>query len=256
MKPMDARRQKRMNKDFQEKKLKSLWDRKCKLDRGKHYDYVELPKPIRAGYKRFFVLRDDIARSTKEAAIYKPLLKWMNTVVRSSNKKFMVKQWRRKNYVPITQGLHVISHSDWNKKVEPTLTLKQKSLFMKVWHPNTARRNGKTINAPGGEWKYIFTKPWVFVYKIEPYYHTHRILVNPQIESELKEIWNKIDTNNLWPKLYKQWGGRTYFDYDWESTWDRIIRKLYDREAGMEKKEYLSDPLGEERYFQYTGEYA
>ena len=232
---MDSRRQKRMNKDESEKKLVALWNKRTRLREGQHYEWVQLPKPVRAGYERFFVLRDDIVRSP-DVSVYRPLLQWVNTTVTSRNKDFMYKDWKTKKKKPIEQSIKSISHTDWIKKVEPTLTVKQKSMFLPVWHHNTTRRNGKTVMAPGGYWTYEFQKSWVFVYKIQPYFHTHAVIINPQIESELKEIYNRIETHHLWPKFIKIFGWDDNRDWDWESARQRIISRIIDKESNQEHK--------------------
>ena len=45
--------------------------------------------------------------------------------------------------------------------------------------------------------------------KTKTNYITHRFLIDPKLDSELKEIENKIERNNLWPQIANA------FSWDW-----------------------------------------
>lgn len=247
MKQIDARRQKRFDKKDEHKKLIGLWNKQSRLwAASRNYNWIEYPKPIRKGYVRFMVLREDIAKS-REAHIYKPLLKFINSKDFSRTKKFMYKPRGSKVKRAVQIETKSIDHYDWQKKVEPHLTLKQKSLFEKRWH-NPSRFRGRVIGS--GQWKYHFLKPWMFVPKVEPYYVTHYLEVNPQLESETQELWNKIYVNNLWPKIdkarSKAYGKR--YDDDWNAVRSRLMKSYLDKEQKTETTDRQLDPLGEDWY--------
>ena len=204
MKTIEKRRQVRMDKKDNEKDLISLWKKKIKLMQGKHaLNKVELPKPERWGYKRFFVLREDVANS-KEAEFYKGILKLVQNTVLSRDKEFLYKDYKTKKKLPIEQHIGNISHKDWNKMIaENKLTAKQQACFELRWYFN---KNGKS-----GFYVYELIKDYMFVYKVQPHYITHRFIINPQLESELKELSNRIEKQNLWPKIGKVFG--------WSNGW-------------------------------------
>jgi hypothetical protein len=199
MKTIDKRRQKRMDKKENEKDLISLWKKKMKLMQGKRaLNWVELSKPERWGYKRFFVLREDVAKS-REAEFLKGILKLVQNTVFSRDKKFEYKDYKTKKKLPIEQSVGFIAHKDWNKLIaENKLTEKQKNCFEVRWRFN---KGGKS-----GYWVYVLIKDYMFVTKVQLHYVTHRLIINPQLESELKELSNRIETQGLWPKISKVFG--------------------------------------------------
>ncbi len=208
MKEVGRRRQKRMDKFKTEKELISLWKKKWRLMEGKRsYNKVELPKPERWGYKRFFVLREDVEKS-KEANFFKGILKIVQNVLLSRDRKFEYKDYKTKTKKPILQEIRSIDHREWNKLIaENKLTEKQKSFFEQKWKSN--ERGG------GGRWVFEFKKPWVFVTKVQIHYITHRIIIDPQLESELRELSNRIERQNLEPKISKIMG--------WKNGWRDFV---------------------------------
>lgn len=76
----------------------------------------------------------------------------------------------------------------------------------------------------------------MFVLRTEPYYLTHRTVVNPQLESELRELSNKIDSQNLMPKISKVMGwSNRYHDFK------NVIQSMILKETIREIKEELGD---------------
>ena len=212
-----------MDRKVQEKELLSMWKKKLRLMMAKrNLRWVELPKPIRKGYVRTFVLREDVAKS-KEGPFFKELLKHVNTKTYCMNKDFMTKPWNSKKKIPITQGIQGIYHDTWNKL---NLTDKQKSFFEKVWKQDPK-------NPKAGHYVFEFTKPWMFETKIFPHYVTHTLLLDPQLESELREITNKIETNGLMPKLGKMLGWTMNYKY-WEEVKQKLIKDFYIKKVKIE----------------------
>lgn len=229
MKDVTKRRQIRIDKKEEEKSLISLWKKKMKLLEGKRsFNKVELPKPERWGYKRFFILRDDIAKS-RDSLFYNQLLVHIQNVILSRDKKFEYKDYKTKKRLPIHQELKPIDHKDWNKLIKDgKLSDKQQACFQQVWKQN---KFGK-----GGSYVFEFTKPWMFVLRTEPYYLTHRTVVNPQLESELRELSNKIDSQNLMPKISKVMGwSNGYHEFK------NVIQSIILKETIKEIKEELGD---------------
>jgi hypothetical protein len=99
---------------------------------------------------------------------------------------------------------------EWNKLIAAgKLTDKQQSFFERKWKNNPGNR--------GGYWTFEFKKPWVFEMKRQPHYITHRILIDPKLESELTELSNRIERQNLTPKISKIMGWK----YGWKDFYDR-----------------------------------
>jgi hypothetical protein len=89
------RRRKRLLKKDQEKHLLLLHREENKLRRQiRNLGYEPLVPPVQKGYKRLFVLSDDVQQS-KQAAFFTELLKKINTVQYSDTKAFTKKKRRR-----------------------------------------------------------------------------------------------------------------------------------------------------------------
>ena len=89
-----ARQKKRLQKEDFDKRLiqihkqeETLWNNRRKLP------MVPLEQPYQKGWKRFFVLREDVRRCNK-AAFYQQLLDKINTVQYSNDKNFKAKKNR------------------------------------------------------------------------------------------------------------------------------------------------------------------
>lgn len=221
MKEIDARRQKRMDKAATEKELTALWRKKQRLFWAKrNRTLVPLEKPVRHGYKKSFMLRPDIAKS-REAHVYLGLLPHVQKHIFSKTKKFETRDYKTKKMVPMSHGLKPIEHKEWNRLVDGgLLTLKQQAMFVKRWRQTSIR------NPNMGVFEYHFIKDWVFIERIDPHYKTHTLLLDPQMESELRELMNRIDTQNLMPKIGKALGW-TMGCKDWVDVRKALIEKQY-----------------------------
>lgn len=235
MKDITKRRQTRLDKADNEKELLSLWKKKTRLMQGKRaLNWVELPKPERSGYKRFFVLRPDVAKS-REANFYSYLLNLLQNTVIARDKKFEYKDYKTKTKRPIKQEIKDITHSQWNKLIEENkLTAKQQLFFERKWKAigsKSAYLGGSTQYG----WVYEFKKPWVFEFKTQPHYLTHRILLDPKLESELTELENRIERQHLTPKISKIMGWR----YGWKDFYDWKRRIIENETDKMLKREIV-----------------
>jgi hypothetical protein len=220
MKQIEKRRQKRLDKFENEKDLIATWKKKNRLYQGKRaLNWVELPKPERRGYKRYFVLREDVAKS-KEANFYRTILSFIQKTVLCRDKNYEYKDHTSKAKKPIMQYVKDIDLREWNKLVlENKLTPKMQMQFERKWKTTTPNR---------GHWVYEFKKPWVYAFKIAPHYITHRILINPQLESELRELENRIEKQNLMPKISKIMGWRNGYR-DFSARRNKLIEDATDK---------------------------
>jgi hypothetical protein len=232
MKEISKQRQKRLDTKESDKDLISIWRKKIKLMNGKRsLNRIELEKPERWGYVRTFTLRDDIAKS-KEADFYRGLLKLVQIEVFSRDKKFEYKDYKTKKKLPIDQQLGFITHKVWNKLiVDGKLTDKQKACFELRWKMNKYTRHG--------EWVFEFTKPWMFVYKVDIHYLTHRTVIDPQLESELRELENKIVNQNLMPKISKLMGWSNGWK-DWKDMLNKLVE--YGDQAAIKEFDTAINP--------------
>ncbi len=188
---------------------------------------IPLEVPIFAGYKKFFVLRDDISRSD-EAECYAELLTKCNRTVYCQNKSF---QYRRKKVVH-TVELHLRPIFRTCKFEGPAKKVED------AWFDNMQKylRSSRHVlgldchtSCRAGSLHYHVTRPWVYDTKIEEYHLTHYREVDPWTETRIAEIRNKMTHLNLDTLL---WGNR----YSRPDDRDR------------DQKERFSDQLGTDDY--------
>ena len=240
---IDKRRGKRLEKKSTEKKLLALWRKQSRLyEARRNYNKIELEKPERRGYKRFFVLRDDIARG-KEAEFFKGLLKLVQNTYLSRDKKFLRKDYKTKKKVPIEQSIRSVGHKEFNKL---NLSAKQKSFFKQVWKTDYRGMNGAFY--------YEFEKDWMFVMKIEPHYITYKIEIDPKIESEIARLRNHIDSQNLLPQISKimgwKYGWKDFYDYKkrlLEEVTDKMVKDELDANIAYSDYKKVMQHMANER---------
>ncbi len=185
------------------KKYQDVWDAIFKLPR------IKLDKPRFAGYKRFFVLREDIA-NRKDARELREILFLINNVRYSRIKDF---------------SEHDIEDPPWNYK-QKIKTLDEKQFnklnpHQKKFFWRTEKVSHRKIIV-----RYVFQFPYYFVYKIKHHYITEVPLIVPELESLRKEITNKIDDNNLWPKIDHMLGRCRNDERDYTGSKARILDYL------------------------------
>lgn len=180
-----------------DKKLLALYRKKIKLAKAKKsYNWIELDKPERYGYCRFFVVREDIAKGfPKMLPILNDILKVCNDTIISRDKKFLKRDYNTKKMVPIIHQLKDLSLSEYSKLPSD----KHRELFKADYRYYNNKRY----------LVYTLIDSWMFSLKTKTNYITHRFLIDPKLDSELKEIENKIERNNLWPQIANA------FSWDW-----------------------------------------
>src|SRR5882762_7889462 len=89
------RRKKRLAKTDRDKQLIQLFKRRRELcEQSKLLPLVPLEHPYQRGWKRFFVVRDDVKRS-EQAEFYQTLLEKINTTEYHYDKSFKRKKRRK-----------------------------------------------------------------------------------------------------------------------------------------------------------------
>jgi hypothetical protein len=187
-----------------------LWQQKQKLE------WEPLLPPVQKGWKRNFVIRDDVARSSK-AAFFEEILQKINTKDWSSRKDFLVKRRKfgRKTYVIKPQHLKKLDLWEWKKAdfnavqqhfFECTISIDKKGHVKQ---------------------QYVFTEPWRFVLKISPNIIDKVRIRDVMIEQRLDEIGNYITRNDYKGRIQKiVYGG---------DGWNRHTKKMQKRSGGSKK---------------------
>jgi UDP-2,3-diacylglucosamine pyrophosphatase LpxH len=188
------RQKKRMQYEDFDKHLIAL-DKKESVLHGdcRRPEYEPLIPSVQRGWKRFFVLRDDIARGA-DAQFFENILKKINTQKIYWRKDFKVKKRKfgRKIYVVQTQELFKPDAYEFSKF---KFTEKERTFFdaefsYDKWH-------GKFIK------RYVFNEPWRFVLRIRPNMIDKQKKIDAEKEARLKEIGNYIRGNNFDKRLHR-----------------------------------------------------
>ncbi len=180
------RRRKRLQKKDQEKHLLSLHRERNRLSRQiRNLGYEPLIPPVQKGYKRIFVVREDV-RIGRQGAFFAELLKKINSVQYSDTKAFTKKKRRRgrKIRVPREQQLHVIHESEWRQK---KLTEAEAVYFapVQVWD-----RAGEPRTV------YQFREPWRYVLRVVPNLITEVKIKDSLLEKQVAAIDRYLSFND------------------------------------------------------------
>jgi hypothetical protein len=198
-----ARHKKRMQYEDFEKKLIGLYKEERALYKQiRELGWEPLIPPVQKGWKRFFVLRDDVARS-RHAAFFQNILKKINTYDWSYRKDFMIRKRKfgRKKYVVKEQRLL----KPWEchfKKLD--FNEYERQMFHEEYH---YRQWSK-----GPIKRYVFNEPWRFVLKVRTNMITKTRVTDAILESRLEWINNYMERNDLRKKQAKLMHG----NYEWK----------------------------------------
>lgn len=200
-----ARQKKRLQKkDFDKqviqiiKKREQYWQQRCDLP------WVPLEEPYQRGWKRHFVLREDIQRSAM-GHFYQQFLKNINTFQFSPDKSFKAKRKRkqRKTTVDRKQFLREFPEWQWNSDKYHSLNELEKTQFhlYEKWDDKS-----KTVKMV-----YRFNEPWRYVLKIVPNLITHVKLLDSQLEQDIQRLDNFITQHQIEARIYKLTGGAYHY---------------------------------------------
>lgn len=156
-----------------------------------------LVPPVQKGWKRFFVLREDVARS-KAAEFYAGILSKINTTEYSHHKDFKKKKraFGRKKYVVREQYL---VKPDEHRFQKLAFTEAEQTQFHIEW--TYEKRKGRF------EKTYVFNEPWRFVLKVRPNVVDKVRKRDPELEAKLHEIDAYFGHNNRRKVLDRLTGG-------------------------------------------------
>ncbi|BAV09338.1 hypothetical protein SAMN05421788_101776 [Filimonas lacunae] len=176
-------------KDFEKKLLALRRAEDALYEQQNNLGWMELRPPVMRGYKRSFVLREDVARS-KDAAFYERILQMVNTTVYHHDKSFFQKKKKKGRYKwgPVEQHVHSLSEHDIKRW---KLTPKERNQF---YQAQVVDRNG-TFQY----YKYVLKEKWRFVLRIRPHMITRTRIRDEVIEQRLQEI-DEIFTQRNWDK--------------------------------------------------------
>lgn len=197
-----ARRKVRLKKEDKEKQLIGLDKKHNELRRQKSdLPLIPLDIPYQKGWKRFFDLRNDVARSDN-ADFFIELLSKINTIQYSNKKSFTKrkKKKRKKIEVATIQELESYCEWQWKDSKKCKLTEKERTFFTATNRWSNANKRFYTV--------FVFSEPWRYVLKIKPHYITHYKMKDNVLEQQIAELENHIEHHHLQHKIDKLTRGR------------------------------------------------
>jgi len=189
-----ARQKKRMQyKDFEKKLLKINREERKLVIKQRNIRWEPLVPPFQRGWKRHFVLREDVAVS-RRAELFENILKKINTEDWSHRRDFKVKKRRYGQKKYIVKGQQLLKPYDCEFQAM-NFSEDERKLFHEVID---YENGGKQIVK-----RYVFSEPWRFVLRVRPNMITMVKKNDALIESRQKEICNYLERNKLREKLFK-----------------------------------------------------
>lgn len=178
-----ARRRKRDARTDLEKRVRAAYKEWRHLrEVRRNMPLLPLPEPYQKGFVRYFVLREDVARS-KRAAFFEELLEVVNTYQYSDNRKFEAKKRRRGKRVLVPRKQELENFIEWtffHSKSTRYLTEAQRAYFIKVKRYMPLQKEFMDV--------YEFADPWRFVLRVRPNMITHYRPVDSDLERDIDAL--------------------------------------------------------------------
>ncbi len=206
--PTARQKKRKTRKDFDKRLLAVDREYSKVWQQIRNLGYEDLEIPYQRGWKRTFVLRDDVRQSTR-AAFFEGILEKINTEQYSSRKDFKKKRRRRgkSGYVVRPQELQKPGLYEFQRM---RLTEEETRWFQEeeYWCPRSKC------------WRiqYVFREPWRFVLKTGPNMITQRRKHDWELECRKAELERILDAYPARSRLdwlhgrgykwYKAWGYR------------------------------------------------
>lgn len=204
-----ARQKKRMQYEDFEKQLVRLYKEERSLSRQQRdLGWAPLVPPVQKGWKRFFVLRDDVARS-RDAAFFEGLLGKINTFDWSHRKDFQIRGRRKGRKTYQVKGQKLLRPYEWEFN-RLGFTEKERLFFDEVWDTGFYKQPVK---------RFAFNEPWRFVLRTRPNMIEKIRVIDAAIEARLREISSYLEISDMRGSQARLVHG----SYQWH--WDRTERE-------------------------------
>lgn len=173
---ISCRRAKRQVRKQKEKEIIGLHKKRKKLYKeSRELPWIPVQKPYQSGWKRTFVCREDVLKSS-DAEFFENILSRINHVQYSPHKDFRERRRFRKRgrkQLPdlslnsILEEKFYDSEKGFGKREAKYFYLKEKERYFSKYKV------------------YVFEQPWRFVEKVFPHIVTHQIMLNADLDSEI-----------------------------------------------------------------------
>lgn len=205
-----SRQKKRMQyEDFHKYLIRLSKERKTLYKQKRELGWQPLSPAVQKGWKRFFILRDDVARS-KQADFFSGILKKINNYDWSWKKDFLVKKKRRGKKVYVVKNQQLLKPGE-RQFQGMNFTEQEKQLFYpelqwESWSKEPIK-------------KYVFAEPWRFILVVRPNMIDKIRIKDAFLESELQRISNYLERNAL-----RQKQSRIVHGYSKRRSWREIVK--------------------------------
>jgi len=159
--------------------------------------YVKIDPPVIKGWKRYFVLREDVARS-RQALFYQHILDKINTVKYCNRKDFKQKPWyfrKTRKWELIEQAVLQPGYYEFRKL---NLSEKEEALFEERLVKHKWRNEWVKL--------FVFREEWRFVFRVRQHVITEAKAIDADLESREKEIGDYLERTNKDTKLSRLLG--------------------------------------------------
>jgi hypothetical protein len=188
-----VRQKKRMQyEDFDKQLIQLHKEERALIRQQRNLGWEPLIPPVQKGWKRFFVLREDVARS-KHSEFFENILSKINTYDWSYRKDFRVRKRRygRHKYGIKQQSLLRPYAFEFNRM---GFTEDEKQFFHEHWEYNCKRDLIK---------RYVFKEPWRFVLRVRPNMVDKVRRRDEALEKRIDEIDDYLEWNYHRSRLEK-----------------------------------------------------
>ena len=219
----NARQKKRKQyTDFDKQLIQMHKKEKALYIQKRNLGWQPLHPPVQKGWVRYFIVRDDVAKS-KYGDFFENILKKINTFDYYWRKDFKRKKKKRGKKIYVVKEQYLLKPYEY-QFVKLNFTESEKQFFEETWELDW---NKKIIK------KMTFTQPWRFVLKIKPNMIDKVRIEDTALESNLKAIDNYLEKNCLRGKQSNLLKGR----YKWKD-WRKV-------EKYKEVSEFRNKSLGQ-----------
>ncbi|MGG9964749.1 hypothetical protein [Ferruginibacter sp. SUN106] len=196
-----ARQKKRMQYEDFDKQLIQLDKEETLLYRQqRNLGWEPLHPPVQKGWVRFFVLREDVARS-RYATFFEGILNKINSYDYSWRKDFKKKKRRRGRKRYEVKPQYLLKPYEY-EFVKMEFSEIEKTFFREVWELDWRKQPVK---------RYEFTEAWRFVLKVKPNMIDKVRIKDAELESKMSIIDNYLDRNDYRKRQCKLLRG--YYKY-------------------------------------------
>ena len=201
------RREREARKDFDKKLIRLFREQRAISQQLWNLGYEELNPPVTRGWKRSFVLREDVAIS-KDAKFFQGILDKINTVEYSWKKDFKLKRRLRGKKIYVERPLKL-------KQPGPFCFMRNKLTDVELKHFDLVM----STNRIGNQfiWVHQFREPWRFVVKVEPNIIRHTKIKDYDLERRRDEI-DRYLGRDMYRKVNKLMHGNV--KYRWRYNGD------------------------------------